>query len=420
MLASHVPCLPTIQNFTCTLSTSYPNPHSEQQPESHPALSKATQQTATTTTSCSSAKCLSRDNCPAPTADATGFEPLHSCLTSTPRFPSSGRLGELIQHGEIQDLPSPLPLNGNLPTRAKLGSIVHDVEASAMNVHKIFHFAEKFAVCRGLELCTGNAYIPVFRQGLRITNRWMVRNEGDRLRLHVQVHPSAAAYFLACLDLKDSVRHHDGPRQRRLPGPRARVDSSRGLDQSESSGLWTISGNKCRRFKKRFSSTIPKNRVSASDLTSFITVDGERLTRIGMSVYASNDDEPDDEPEAERRTTISMANSKKMMTKIFNDEGEGDILAVPKRSIVFVFGKLALYLRMSAVREPGDEHHLVRLAGVHTAARVAELGADTWRRVAELAKDEEVLVRVGALRAVGRMAATGDGEALDMLEAVQK
>ena len=165
MLASHVPCLPTIQNFTCTLSTSYPNPHSEQQPESHPALSKATQQTATTTTSCSSAKCLSRDNCPAPTADATGFEPLHSCLTSTPRFPSSGRLGELIQHGEIQDLPSPLPLNGNLPTRAKLGSIVHDVEASAMNVHKIFHFAEKFAVCRGLELCTGNAYIPVFRQG---------------------------------------------------------------------------------------------------------------------------------------------------------------------------------------------------------------------------------------------------------------
>ena len=89
-----------------------------------------------------------------------------------------------------------------------------------------------------------------------------------------------------------------------------------------------------------------------------MTVDGERLTRIGMSVYASNDDEPDDEPEAERRTTISMANSKKVMTKIFNDEGEGDILAVPKRSIVFVFGKLALYLRMSAVREPGDSNTL--------------------------------------------------------------
>ena len=118
MLASHVPCLPTIPNFTCTMSTSYPNPHSEQQPESHPALSKATQQTATTTTSCSSAKCLSRDNCPAPTADATGFEPLHSCLTSTPRFPSSGRLGELIQHGEIQDLLSPLYTPQRQPSHA--------------------------------------------------------------------------------------------------------------------------------------------------------------------------------------------------------------------------------------------------------------------------------------------------------------
>ena len=30
---------------------------------------------------------------------------------------------------------------------------------------------------------------------------------------------------------------------------------------------------------------------------------------------------------------------------------------------------------------------------MHTAARVAELGADTWRRVAELAKDEEVALR---------------------------
>ena len=34
-----------------------------------------------------------------------------------------------------------------------------------MNVLKILHFADKFAVSSGLELCTGKAYTPVFRPG---------------------------------------------------------------------------------------------------------------------------------------------------------------------------------------------------------------------------------------------------------------
>ena len=44
-----------------------------------------------------------------------------------PQFGGFARLGELIQQGEIQDLPAPLSLNGNLPPRAKLGSIVHNI-----------------------------------------------------------------------------------------------------------------------------------------------------------------------------------------------------------------------------------------------------------------------------------------------------
>ena len=67
-----------------------------------------------------------------------------------------------------------------------------------------------------------------------------------------------------------------------------------------------------------------RDRVSISDLKSFITADDEqtcsgrysdvRPTRNRMRV-ASNDFEPDDEPEAEGRTSITTAEFKKIMKR---------------------------------------------------------------------------------------------------------
>ena len=118
-----------------------------------------------------------------------------------------------------------------------------------------------------------------------------------------------------------------------------------------------------------------RDRVSASDLKSFSTADEEqtcsgrysdvRLTCNGMRVYASNDFEPNDEPQAEGgRTTITMAEFMKMMTKIFKDDGEGDTLAVLKRSVVFVFGKHALYLRMPS-ENPETPIHRITVEDIH-------------------------------------------------------
>lgn len=47
------------------------------------------------------------------------------------------------------------------------------------------------------------------------------------------------------------------------------------------------------------------------------------------------------------------------------------------------------------------------LAGIHALARVAEIGSPYWQQVADMASDKDELVRVGALRAVGRMAQPG-------------
>ena len=72
-----------------------------------------------------------------------------------PEFGGLARLGELIQQGEIHDLPAPLSLNGNLPARAKMGIIVHNLEDGTMHVLKILQFADEFAVSSVVELLLG-------------------------------------------------------------------------------------------------------------------------------------------------------------------------------------------------------------------------------------------------------------------------
>eukprot|EP00435_Cladocopium_sp_Y103_P058909 s781_g20.t2 len=67
-----------------------------------------------------------------------------------------------------------------------------------------------------------------------------------------------------------------------------------------------------------------------------------------------------------------------------------------------------------------DDHSLVRLAGIHALARVAE--SSYWQAVAAMATDPDELVRVAAMRALGRMAEPGgrDAEALEFLDKAEK
>jgi len=68
-----------------------------------------------------------------------------------------------------------------------------------------------------------------------------------------------------------------------------------------------------------------------------------------------------------------------------------------------------------------DEHALVRLAAVHTLARVAERGdRSAWGAVAELLHDVDEVVRVGAARAIGRMAEPNLEEAVETLRRTQR
>ena len=79
-------------------------------------------------------------------------------------FGGLARIGELVQQGQLDDLPLPLCLGGKLPTNAKMGAVIQNLEDGTMNVVKVIHFTDKVSVAHVSKLCTGNAYVPVFRQ----------------------------------------------------------------------------------------------------------------------------------------------------------------------------------------------------------------------------------------------------------------
>ena len=117
-----------------------------------------------------------------------------------------------------------------------------------------------------------------------------------------------------------------------------------------------------------------RSKVCIADLKSFLTCDEDgtvesryndtKMLRNQMRAYASND-------LAEERfdcnagdTVISEANFFSLLDEFFRGDREKDVLAVLKRSIVFMFGNHALYLRLPSAHRDAIVHRIC-LEDVH-------------------------------------------------------
>eukprot|EP00439_Symbiodinium_sp_Y106_P005237 s1345_g1.t1 len=82
-----------------------------------------------------------------------------------PEIGGLARLGELIPQGEMQSLPAPLSPNGNLPARARLGIIVHDLEDCTMRMCPRFFALPRICRMQWTGTLYGQCLFPFFRQG---------------------------------------------------------------------------------------------------------------------------------------------------------------------------------------------------------------------------------------------------------------
>ncbi|CAJ1344908.1 unnamed protein product [Effrenium voratum] len=118
-----------------------------------------------------------------------------------------------------------------------------------------------------------------------------------------------------------------------------------------------------------------RDRLDISDLKSFMTVEEDqtcsgryndvKLIKNGMRGYASNDLDDADEPVKDGAVDITPDEFFKLLRKSFPGDRRSDVLAVLKRSVVWVFGKYALYLRLPT-QSPSGVIHRITWEAVHT------------------------------------------------------
>eukprot|EP00438_Fugacium_kawagutii_P017687 Skav211284 [mRNA] locus=scaffold2429:143489:145378:+ [translate_table: standard] len=99
-----------------------------------------------------------------------------------------------------------------------------------------------------------------------------------------------------------------------------------------------------------------RNKVNMADLKSFLTCDEDgtvesryndaRMIRNQMRAYASNDLAEEKFDGKAGHTVISELEFFSLLDDFFRGDKEKDVLAVLKRSIIFMFGNQALYLRL--------------------------------------------------------------------------
>ena len=115
-------------------------------------------------------------------------------------------------------------------------------------------------------------------------------------------------------------------------------------------------------------------KVSIADIKSFLTSDEDgtvdsryndtRLVRNQVRAFASNDLPEERFESKSEASTISEQDFFSLLSDIFAGDKEKDVLAVLKRSIVFLFGNQALYLRLPSEQRNAIVHR-IDMDGLH-------------------------------------------------------
>lgn len=111
-----------------------------------------------------------------------------------------------------------------------------------------------------------------------------------------------------------------------------------------------------------------RSKVSIADLKSFLTADEDgtvesryndtRLIKNQLRAYASNDLKESAETEQKMGSTLPAGRFLFFLDELFAGEKEKDVLAVLKRSIIFLFTDSALYLRLPSEDKEAIVHRI--------------------------------------------------------------
>lgn len=97
---------------------------------------------------------------------------------------------------------------------------------------------------------------------------------------------------------------------------------------------------------------------AVKDLPGRFEVLCDKLAKHCCRAYATNDVQEEDEPKEDQRLCISVEEFLTLLRRTFPGDRPADIRAILKRSVVFVFGLSALYLRLPSQQDDAPIHRI--------------------------------------------------------------
>ena len=111
-----------------------------------------------------------------------------------------------------------------------------------------------------------------------------------------------------------------------------------------------------------------REKIDLADLKSFVTAEENqtcygryndiKLAKICCRAYATNDVQEEDEHQDDQRRCITMEEFLTLLRRTFPSDKPADIRAVLKRTVVFVFGAHALYIRLPGQHDDAPIHRI--------------------------------------------------------------
>ena len=399
---------------------------------------------------------------------------------SVPEFGLVDKVYKAIKDDSLETLPAQMKMGGPLPPGCKLGCVIHNNEDGTYTVLKIMHFAGPLNTKEAVKLCSGEPFLPVFRQGpwavkkalLSLVGRlpgyhvsqaqnishqsqapiqrqrsqtWSVPNEELRKGVAFinEECPPCDAANEQYLWILENIKEDSGSciacwpeakvtkmAQNKSKGSSGAMPKTKfplntyslkpvlsdfllpllypllmnfaqlmfgwpkvgktptfiimglamgryhiarlGLDKIPSWRRAKSLDNFRQRLQQVWEAIFlddpNRTKVTIDDLKSYVTVEEDQtcsgryndvqLCQNGTRGLASNDIAAGDEPAADDRTQISPDEFFKLISKAFAGDNRADVLAVLKRSLTYINGKHAFYLRLPSEREDAIVHRI--------------------------------------------------------------
>ena len=130
---------------------------------------------------------------------AKGIKSIHVLFNAHLGIPSCGdaqKLGDTVSGCRFADLPLPLSFKVEVPRQTKMDFISHELQNGSFDVLKVLYLTQPISLQTAKALCSGNAFVPVFRPGPRNSKKaiqWLLsRLGGYQVRWHALQEKTAA------------------------------------------------------------------------------------------------------------------------------------------------------------------------------------------------------------------------------------